>query len=295
MIHTHFDLPPSGTCINGCFVFRGHPSNFKVIWTKNWWFKSNLSKIARLVTAIKSLRFTLLFCSISWSQCLLIEFGKHYQQFCLHMLIKSLTYVCISKLNCHYTPTQQSGYIGFTPSRLASCCGFLHSKIHPSVHLSVCPACRVCSVTPTVLDGFFPYVAQMITSMRCNDLWPWPVSSRSFSHDFAIKLLKYGTSCCVCSTACTVLDGFSPYLAQMITSITGCVVFNDPWPWLISSRSFSYDFAIKLLKYDTSWHVQFWLDSFPIWYKWSLAWEGMTIGQRSKSHRLFKFLQLGWG
>ena len=36
----------------------------------------------------------------------------------------------------------------------------------------------------TVLDRFFPYLAQMITSMRgCvayNDLWPWPISSRSF-------------------------------------------------------------------------------------------------------------------
>ena len=30
--------------------------------------------------------------------------------------------------------------------------------------------------------------------VACNDLWPWPVSSRSFSDDFAIKLLKYGTS-----------------------------------------------------------------------------------------------------
>ena len=33
------------------------------------------------------------------------------------------------------------------------------------------------------------------------DLWPWPISSRSFSHEFATKLLKYDTSCCVCSTA----------------------------------------------------------------------------------------------
>ena len=37
---------------------------------------------------------------------------------------------------------------------------------------------------PEVLDGFFPYLAQMITSMgrcvACHDLWPWPISSRSF-------------------------------------------------------------------------------------------------------------------
>ena len=83
----------------------------------------------------------------------------------------------------------------------------------------------------------------MITSMRecavCNKLWPWPISSRSFSHVFAIKLLKYDTSCCVRSTALTVLDIF-PYLAQMITSIR-CGTCNDLWPWPISSRMFSCD------------------------------------------------------
>ena len=43
----------------------------------------------------------------------------------------------------------------------------------------------VSSVASTVLDGFFPYLVQMITSMRrCDDLWPWPISSRSFDLDF---------------------------------------------------------------------------------------------------------------
>ena len=96
----------------------------------------------------------------------------------------------------------------------------------------------------------------MITDMRgCvlhNDLWPWPISSRSFSNDFAIKLLKYGTSCCISSTAYAVLDGFFPYLAQMIISIRGRVVCNDLWPWPKSSRSFSHNFAIKLIRYGTS-------------------------------------------
>ena len=58
----------------------------------------------------------------------------------------------------------------------------------------------------TVLDGFFPYVAQMITSMRgCvayGDLWPWPISSRSFG---------LGLESRVRSVAYTVLDGFFPY------------------------------------------------------------------------------------
>ena len=91
-----------------------------------------------------------------------------------------------------------------------------------------------------------------------NDLWPGPLTFRSFSTDFAIKLLKYGTSCHVHSTVCTVLDGYFPYLAQMITSIRGCAAYNHLWPWpkyiyiYISSRPFSHDFAIKLLKYGPS-------------------------------------------
>ena len=89
----------------------------------------------------------------------------------------------------------------------------------------------------TVLDGFFPYLAQMITSMReCvayNDLWPWPISSRSFGLDLENR---------VRSVASTVLDGLFPYLIQMITSMRRCVACDDLWPWPISSRSFHLDF-----------------------------------------------------
>ena len=85
----------------------------------------------------------------------------------------------------------------------------------------------------TVLNGFFPYLAQMITIMRgCvayNDLWLWPISSRSFG---------LGLENCVRSVASTVLDGFFPYLVQMITSMRRCVACDDHWPWPISSRSF---------------------------------------------------------
>ena len=88
-----------------------------------------------------------------------------------------------------------------------------------------------------VLDGFFPYLAQMITSVRgCvayNDLWPWPISSRSFG---------LGLENRVRSVASTVPDGFFPYLAQMITSMRRCVACDYLWPWPISSRSFGLDF-----------------------------------------------------
>ena len=93
----------------------------------------------------------------------------------------------------------------------------------------------------TVLDGFFPYLAQMITNMKgCvayNDLWPWPMSSRSSG---------LGLENRVCSVASTVLDGFFPYLIQMITSMRRCVACDDLWPWPISSRSFDLDFENRV-------------------------------------------------
>ena len=93
----------------------------------------------------------------------------------------------------------------------------------------------------TVLDVFFPYLAQMITSMRgCvayNDLWPWPISSRSFGLDLENR---------VRSVASTVLDGFFPYLVQMITSMRRCVACDDLWPWPISSRSLDLDFENRV-------------------------------------------------
>ena len=88
----------------------------------------------------------------------------------------------------------------------------------------------------TVLDGFVPYLAQMITSMRgCvayNDIWPWHISSRSFG---------LGLENRVRSVASKVLDGFFPYLVQMITSMRRCVACDDLWPWPISSRSSDLD------------------------------------------------------
>ena len=93
----------------------------------------------------------------------------------------------------------------------------------------------------TVLDGFYPYLPQMITSMReCvayNDLWPWPVFSRSFGLDLEN---------CVRSVASAILDGFFPYLVQMITSMRRCVTCDDHWPWPISSRSFDLDFENRV-------------------------------------------------
>ena len=94
---------------------------------------------------------------------------------------------------------------------------------------------RVRSVAFTVLDGFFLYMAQMITIIReggvaCyvffQNLKIWIFSK--FLKFFSLDLGKKST----------VLDGFFPYLIQMITRMRGCVAYNDLWPWPISSRSF---------------------------------------------------------
>ena len=51
-----------------------------------------------------------------------------------------------------------------------------------------------------------------------------------------------------------------------------------PLPWPISPRSYSHDFVIKLhiIAMPALQHLQFWLDCFLIWHKWSLAWERVS-------------------
>ena len=72
--------------------------------------------------------------------------------------------------------------------------------------------------------------------VACNDLWPWPIFSRSFGLDLENR---------VRSVASTVLDG---YLVQMCTSMRRCVAYDDLWPWPISSRSFDL-----VLTWDPTW------------------------------------------
>ena len=107
---------------------------------------------------------------------------------------------------------------------------------------------RVRSVGYTVLDGFFPYLVQMITSMRrcvaCDDLWHWLISSRSFDLDLENR---------VRSVAFTVLDGFFLYLAQMITIIRRCVacyVFFRIWKFEFLANFWNFS-ALTLKKKST--------------------------------------------
>ena len=121
-----------------------------------------------------------------------------------------------SNMGHHYTPRNEVGGI------LESVCP-LTFRVRPVALTYIFKVIglenRVRSVASTVPDGFFPYLVQMITSMRrcvaCDDLWPWPTSSRSFDLDLENR---------VRSVASTVLNGFFLYLAQMNTIIRGCVV-----------------------------------------------------------------------
>ena len=127
--------------------------------------------------------------------------------------------------------------------------------------LSVCPSVcllpfRVRPVASTVRDGFFPYLVQMINSMRecvaCDDLWPWPISSRSFGLDLENR---------VRSVASTVLDGFFLYLAQIITIIRGCVAYY------VFFRIWKFEFLANFLNFSAltlKKNLQFLMDSFHI-------------------------------
>ena len=124
---------------------------------------------------------------------------------------------------------------------------------------------RVHSVPSTVHDGFFPNLVQMITSMRrcvaCDDLWPWPISSRSFNLDFKNH---------VGSVTLSVLDQLFPYLPQIITTITGCVTCY------FYNKILIFQFFANFSAFTLKKNLQFCLHSFHIGHKSSLASESVA-------------------
>ena len=117
----------------------------------------------------------------------------------------------------------------------------------------------------TVLNGFFPYLAQMITSMRgCvayNGLWPWLISSRSFDLDFEN---------CVRSVTFSVLDRLFPYFPQIIITNRGCVAC-----W-IYNKILKFQFFANFSAFTLKQNLQFCLHSFHTWHKSSLASESVS-------------------
>ena len=91
---------------------------------------------------------------------------------------------------------------------------------------------------------------------------------------YIFKVIRPWLRKCVRSVASKVLDGFFLYLAQMITIIRGCVTcyvfFQNLEIWIFGRQNF-WNFSALTLKKN----LQFSMDSFHIWYKWSLVWEGV--------------------
>ena len=165
-------------------------------------------------------------------------------------------YAILTRFSYYHTPPHNEVVGGILVS--------LRLSIRPSVR----PASRVRSVASTVQDGFFPYLVQIINSMRgcvaCDDPWPWPISSRSFGLDLKNR---------VRSVASTILDGFVLYLPQMIIIIRVCVAcyvfFQNLEVWILDT------FLKKFRPWPWKNFLQFSMDSFRIHHKWSLVWEGV--------------------
>ena len=142
--------------------------------------------------------------------------------------------------------------------------------IHPvclSVCLSICPLTfRVRPVASTAPDGLFPYLVQMINSMRecvaCDDPWSWPISSRSFGLDLENR---------VRSVAYTVLDGFFYIWHKWSLSLVGVSRFTFFQDREIQIFGEFWNFTALTFKKN----LQFLTDYFHTYHKWSLVWEGV--------------------
>ena len=116
----------------------------------------------------------------------------------------------------------------------------------------------------------------MITSMRrcvtCDDLWPWPISSRSIDLD---KIWKF-----------EFLANFWNFSALTLKknlqfSMDSFHIYHKwslVWEGVLNMITFDLDLYLQdhlvltLKIVSAMWHLQFQMDSFHIWYKWSLAW-----------------------
>ena len=152
------------------------------------------------------------------------------------------------------------------PPEQRSCWGvyWFHS-VRLSVRLSVCLSRLPCPLCNIYSSGW------ILSILATNDHYhervcrtQWPLT---LTYIFGLDLENR-----VRSVAFTVLDGFFLYLAQMITIIRGCVacyVFFRIWKFEFLAN-FKKISALTLKK-----KLQFSMDSFHIWYKWSLVWENV--------------------
>ena len=129
------------------------------------------------------------------------------------MFLPYVLLIVICNIISYYTPSNKVRGGSILDSPCLSVC----LSVRPSVCPSVCPLTfHVPPVASTIQDGLFPYLVQMINSMRgcvqCDDPWPWPISSRSFGLDLE-NHVRY--------VASTVLDGFFLYWHKWSLSLEG--------------------------------------------------------------------------
>ena len=117
-----------------------------------------------------------------------------------------------------------------------------------------CTSC-VCSTVRIVLNGFVPYLAQMVNSMRGCAIWSWPV--------FFKIILQW-----ICKKTCWILPILPwplwniccsgiilSHMTQMINSMRGCIKRNAFWPCLYLQGHFAMTLQQILLRYYLTCHM----------------------------------------
>ena len=126
---------------------------------------------------------------------------------------------------------------------------------------------HVCLTTSIVPHGLFPYLAQRSLARKglsyTMTFWPWPISSRSFSHDFVIKLLNMHILLCPL---------YSMDSSKWILSILGSAQMITGWEGVSYIMVFELTYIFKVIhpwicnKTAKIWHFLSW----PLYNMYSL-------------------------
>ena len=107
----------------------------------------------------------------------------------------------------------------------------------------------------------------------CHAQWPLPMTSRSFSHEFAMKLLKFGKSCRVRSTAHT-----SFHISHN---------WSLPWEGVLCTKTLDLDLylqghSVMTLQWNCkTWHIL----PCPLHKMYSSGWNLSIFGTKVHYHK----------
>jgi hypothetical protein len=113
--------------------------------------------------------------------------------------------------------------------------------------------CRVCFVSPTLIEGFSSYLAQMFTSRPMLPMCQLKVKVTIEGQ--ISNIIKYKTACHVRSVSPTQTERFSPNLAQMFTFSRGCAEPMLPVCQLNVKITIEGQIS-STIKYKTACHVR---------------------------------------